>query len=98
MAFNPEQPVTNTPTTLSNVTICLRDRLLPDEVDEYGNVITTARIQDIRFHIQVNDQNGHKLKNIKGDLQPHLTAAQITQLQAFLDTMVAKAIAEILPT
>ena len=48
------------------------------------------------FVLIVHYDNGEQ-RTLKGDLIPHLTAGQISALMGFMDTLRAKAIAEILP-
>jgi hypothetical protein len=48
------------------------------------------------FSLQVKFNDG-SLRIMTGDLQPHLSQAQITQLQSFMTTLRSKAVAEVLP-
>lgn len=54
-------------------------------------------VQRAMFSLQVvMDDGGSRVR--AGNLIPHLTAQQITDLQAFMVAMRAKAVAEILPS
>jgi hypothetical protein len=53
--------------------------------------------QTADFEFAVVDQNGQVMNWKRGNLIPHLTAGQITQLQDFIAAMRTKAEDEILP-
>lgn len=48
-----------------------------------------------RFEVEIRYSDG-TVETVKGDLLPHLTPAQTAQLRAFMATMRAKAVAELL--
>lgn len=81
MAFEVAQE--RTPTALGTLRVVIIDR--PD---------SGVRIM---FEIEILDQNGEYLYSKQGDLEPHLTATQITQLQTFIGGMRTKATSEVLP-
>lgn len=81
MAF-PEE-TTKTPTTIGDIVIVLN---FPNGGPKSAN-----------YSIRVHDQNGDIMGTRRGDLQPHLTANQITQIQNFLDEIRADAEDKILP-
>jgi len=82
MAFTPEQP--KTPASIGDISIVLTDYADIEELD-------TAD-----YEIQVLQADGSLFHLASGNLVPHLTAGQISTLQAFIADMRAKAIAEIL--
>lgn len=51
----------------------------------------------VNFHVQVLDQDKDTIRELSGDLVPHLTGPQKTVLVSFLADMRAKAESEILP-
>jgi hypothetical protein len=81
MAFTPESA--KTPTTIGDIRITL---YYP---------VDSAKSAD--YVIRVHDQDGNPMSIRRGDLVPHLTAGQITQIQQFLDDMRAEAEDKILP-
>lgn len=81
MAFQPESA--KTPTAIGDIKITL---YYP---------ANSAKSAD--FVIRVHDQDGEPMSVRRGDLVPHLTPAQITQIQQFLDDMRAEAEDKILP-
>jgi hypothetical protein len=50
-----------------------------------------------RYQIRVVDQDGELLREVAGDLQPHLTGPQITGLLDFMTDLRTQIEAEILP-
>jgi len=44
-----------------------------------------------RYTFDVLDQDGERVQVRAGNLVPHLTAGQVTNLKAFLDTLLTKA-------
>lgn len=83
MSFEQQLPVTRTP-QMGSLEITLRRTVLDDPRGPEG----------IEFLLTIVDQFGHSMNNLGGNLAPHLTPAQITALQDFMDTMWAKAEAE----
>ena len=83
MAF--ERQAARTPTAIGRVEIHL---LSPDPT---GNEQPGAE-----YAVTVRYDNGEH-HTLRGNLVPHLTAGQISALMGFMDTLRAKAIAEILP-
>jgi hypothetical protein len=47
--------------------------------------------------LRILDQNGELFRKMSGDLQPHLLPAEQTALMDFMDTLLARAEAELLP-
>ncbi len=64
---------------------------------DYADPEPNQERQQARFEVQVKDADGEIIRIMNGDLAPHLTQQQISQLKAFMDAMRAKAEAEILP-
>lgn len=83
MAFTKE-PV-RTPTAIADLEVTL---FSPDPLGTAPSGAT--------FNVQVRYSTG-EIRNLTGDLVPHLTPAQITSLQNFMAAMRTKAVAEILP-
>lgn len=79
-----EQQVAKAPTYIGTIRITLADN---DGIAE--NHI-------VNFHVQVLDQDKDTIRELSGDLVPHLTGAQKTALVGFLADIRAKAVAEIL--
>lgn len=77
------QAKTEIPTAIGNIRITLTD---------YVTITDGAT-----YEVEVIDQNGNIMISLNGDLMPHLTSGQITQLQAFMAAMRTKAENEILP-
>ena len=84
MAFTPEQ--TRIPTDVQDMEI----RLI--SLKNGGGVVTKTA----RFEIQVVFNNG-EIKLLSGNLIPHLTGPQVTQLNNFMDAIRTQAENEILP-
>ena len=53
--------------------------------------------QHMRFRITIDDQFGHPMNHLHGNLIPHLTDNIKQQLLAFMDWIWAKALAEVTP-
>ena len=53
--------------------------------------------QKVTFQLHITDQNGVSMRELNGNLIPHLTSAQIATLISFMDEMWVKAEAEVLP-
>ena len=70
------------PTSIGNIVITLKD---------------TDIAQTVAFTVRVLDQDDVMMRDLQGNLAPHLAPAQITALQDFMADMRAKAVAEILP-
>lgn len=81
MAFS-EEPV-RTPTSIGNMYITLTDLAVGTDT--------------IRGVVEVRDQNDEVMRVWSGDLVPHLTAQQITQIQTFVASLRAQAADELLP-
>lgn len=84
MAFTPEP--TRTPTDIQDMEI----RLI--SLKNGGGVVTKTA----RFDIQVLFNTG-EIKLLSGNLIPHLTGPQITQLNNFMDALRTQAETQILP-
>lgn len=82
MAFS--QVGNRVPTGIGEITLSLHD---PDGVN--GN-------RSIRGHVVVTDQDGNTIRVWDGDLQPHLSGAQLSALASFLDALRAQAEAQLL--
>ena len=52
--------------------------------------------ESIEFRLTIDDQFGVPMNSLNGDLLPHLTNAQKTALQSFMDAMWAKAETEVI--
>ncbi len=76
-SFNPA--VGKTPTTVNHVQIIF---------DVFEG---TPRVYNALYSFSIYDQAGGALEHRSGNLIPHLTTAQKTQAQAFLDSMLDKA-------
>lgn len=85
MTFQQQQPVTRNP-VIRDIEITLKRTTDPDEPQ-----------QSVEFLITIDDQLGHPMNHLHGDLIPHLTTPQKNQLIAFMDAMWAKAQEEVLP-
>ena len=84
-AFDPFQQPSRTP-HIGTIAITLQKTINPHEKN---NVID--------FIVTVDDQFENTMGYKSGNLVPHLTAGQITQLSAFMDAMWVKSENEILP-
>jgi hypothetical protein len=93
MAFQKPQP--RTPVSIKNIVITLRD--FP-AVPGTGETPAIPARQAIEYQFQVMDANGDRipLKVDAGDLEPHLSAAQVNQIKTFLANIRAKIEAELL--
>jgi hypothetical protein len=69
---------THTPTRLGNLTVTLQTELDEDAV---------TMIYAATFAVQVIDQTNTVMRIPQGNLTPFLTAAQKTQIKAFMDAM-----------
>lgn len=85
MPFPTEPGVSLTPAAIGRIVIVLRD----DDGSQPG--------KKVRFQVEVLSQLGTVMATREGDLQPHLSGAQLSGLSDFLDAMRVKAAAEILP-
>ena len=83
MAF--EQQGNKVPTSIGAIFIALTDY---DGIP--ANHIAT-------FNVEVLDQNGDTLRTLTGQLQPHLSPAQIQSIVDFLAALRTQAEGEILP-
>lgn len=83
MAFSQEVPPV--PAGIGEIRIMLRDK--------DGNPAGRAA----SFGLEILDAEGAVIRRREGDLTPHLTGQQASQLAAFLTAMRTKANAEILP-
>ena len=84
MAFT--RQANNVPTSIGRIVIRL--------VDGDG----TTGNQRTLFKVQVLNASGDEFETLTGNLVPHLTGAQITAIQDFLDDIRTQAENEILPT
>ena len=82
MAF--EQAMVKAPVAISDIVIRLKDRVDP------------VPLQEATFMITVVYDDGSETM-VRGNLIPHLTAVQKTQIQAFMAEMRTKAETEVLP-
>jgi hypothetical protein len=89
MAFQPEP--TRTPTAIGAITVFLKDS--PERVED-GE--TVPAYKSAHFDVKVVLSDGTVVTR-RGDLQPHLTQAQIDGLLAFMADLRAQAEEEILP-
>lgn len=85
MAEQWNQLTAKTPTSIGEIGITLYD------------VDGQAANHLAKYTVKILDQNGDVLKQISGNLKPHLTTAQTTAIVSFLSDMRAKAVSEILP-
>lgn len=51
----------------------------------------------IQYNITVLDQNNEIMRELRGNLEPHLTTEEKLQLKSFIDAIFTKAKQEILP-
>jgi hypothetical protein len=84
MAFSTEP--NRTPTSIGAIRIVLDD------------LNGTNPGKTVTFSVEVLDASGATMAVKSGNLQPHLTAQQLSTLSEFLDDMRAKAAAEIIPS
>lgn len=87
MAFEPQYPVTRIPQIRDIEIVLFRTT---DEEHPEGP-------QSVKFRITIDDQFGHPMNHLHGDLLPHLTPAQTQGLVDFMDAMWAKAQDEVIP-
>ena len=87
MAFTP--PGARTPTAIKRIMVILSDR-----IEWEGE----PAAQTATYQLVVVDQDGKRMEFAadSGNLVPHLTQNQITQLQAFMASLRAQAEAQIL--
>lgn len=86
MTFQPQGSVTRNP-SIRDIEITLH-RTTDENDHDYP--------EGIEFKIIIDDQFGHPMGHRHGDLVPHLTTAQITALQGFMDAMWTKAETEVI--
>lgn len=86
MAFKKQDPVMRNP-HIRSLTITIRKNIIQDDIDSPGGV---------SFRIRIEDQDDELMKSLDGNLAPHLTPAQKTALQNFMDVMWAKAEEEVI--
>jgi hypothetical protein len=93
MAFTKPQP--RTPASIKNIVITLKD--IPAVPADGERAEIPAR-QTIAYDFQVLDANGDRINLAidSGNLEPHLTAQQVTQIKTFMTNIRAKIEAEIL--
>lgn len=84
MAF--DRQANKIPTSIGEIRIKL--------LDENGDALNMSTF----FVLQVLDQDGIVLKEIVGDLAPHLTQGEITALINFMQTLRQRATEQVLPT
>lgn len=82
MAFEQEQE--RVPASIGDISVVLTDYISTEETDSVG------------YEVQVLQADGSMFRLVSGNLAPHLTAGQISALQAFMADMRVKATAEIL--
>lgn len=82
-AFSPHQQVPH----IGTVRVTLTKTVNPDKLGQ----------EAIIYQVEIDDQEDRQMSYKSGDLTPHLTAGQITQLEAFMDVLWQKAEDEILP-
>ena len=85
-AFDPHTPIVLTP-HIGTVEIVLMRTVNPSQPVS----------ETVKFTVIVDDQFHNDMDSRSGNLAPHLTSGQITQLQNFMDAMWTKAEDEILP-
>ncbi len=88
-AFDQHTSIARTP-HIGTIKIELTRTVNPD-------ILINGVLQAIEYRVSIDDQFDNAMSHKSGDLIPHLTAGQITQLQAFMDSMWVKAENEILP-
>jgi len=82
------------PAAIGDISVVLIDcETAPLDAD--GNPQEDLR-QQVRFEVQVKDANGEIIQMMTGNLVPHLTPVQITELRSFLNAIRTKAETEIL--
>ena len=78
------------PTSILRISVTLLDSL---ETDIDGDLIG----QSAEFSLYIVDQNGQPIKEIGGDLVPHITTAQRNALMDFMTSLRAQAETQLLP-
>jgi len=65
----------------------------PDHIGDIAVILTTTAVggSAAKYEAQVLEADGTMFKHAHGNLVPHLSAGQITQLQAFMDDIRTKA-------
>ena len=86
MTFQHQGTVTRNP-SIKDIEITL-NRTTDEDDHDYP--------EGIEFRITIDDQWGHPMGHRSGDLVPHLTQAQKTALQGFMDAMWQKAQDEVI--
>lgn len=85
MAFPKQQAITHTPTAITDLVVILTSP------DPRGQEQPSAA-----FEVGVLYTTG-EIKNVSGDLAPHLTQAEINQLMSFMATLRTRAATQLLP-
>jgi len=87
MSFSP--PSGQTPTTITRLTITLTKRI------EHGD---QGASNLANYSLVLLDQNDNRIlfAGDTGNLVPHLTAQETTQLQSFMDTLYNRAVTQII--
>ena len=75
MAFEPT--VARIPTTIGNISVLLE--------------VKTDESESVEYTVQILDGEGGTIRYAQGDLAPHLSAAQISGLQALMADVRTKA-------
>ncbi len=88
MAFDEEAVAT--PAAIGDISILLHENCTFDE----GEPVYTRKIS---FRILVLDQDNQRMEKRAGNLWGHLTTAQRTSLQNFMDAIRIQAVDEMLP-
>ena len=86
MAFNRKDPVTRNP-HIRKLEVSLYRSVMPEDHEYPEGAV---------FRLVIDDQLDLPMDVYSGDLTPHLTPAQITALQGFMDALWAKAEAEVI--
>lgn len=85
MAFPKQNAITQTPTAITDLVVILRSP------DPRGDEQASAA-----FEVGVLYTTG-EIRVLRGDLAPHLTQPEITQLLSFLATLRTRAATQLLP-
>lgn len=85
MAFPKQTVITNTPTAITDLRVILHSP------DPRGEVQPNAA-----FRVGILYSTG-EIRELEGDLVPHLTQSEINQLLSFLSTLRTRAVAQLLP-
>jgi hypothetical protein len=83
-----DKAISRTPVAIRDLSVVLVDYVEADEENP-------AR-QEARFEVQVEYDTGEIIVR-QGNLVPHITTAQINALKAFLTSLRAQAVTQILP-